>query len=69
MRDGYFRRLWDFLTCTDLSLKEAEIGIGEDVASLVVEMKTRPTFRAKIRGIVAENLHSFWKRRAESCKN
>ncbi len=58
LREGYLRRFWDWMTRTEVDLSGAQFALP-DGASLVVEMKTRPTLRKKVREIVANHLSSF----------
>jgi hypothetical protein len=58
LKDGYLVRLWDWPTTTDISLKEAKIGIS-DGASLLLEMRTRPGLRDRIRKLIGTYLPTF----------
>lgn len=58
LRDGYLKRFWQWLTTTEVKLTEAEFGVP-DVAQLVLEMKTRPSLRERIRQTVAANFTYF----------
>lgn len=58
LREGYPRRLWSWLTQTDVDLKGAQFELPAG-ASLVMEMKTRPTLRQRVREIVANHLSRF----------
>lgn len=55
--EGYLDRLWNWLTRTDVELKEAKVSLPH--ASLVMEMKTRETFRARVRRAVSTHLTEF----------
>ena len=61
LKDGYFKRLWNWLNTTDVDFSKAEFGV-KDSAKLVFEMKTRPTLRQKIRQTVASNFSVFVER-------
>jgi hypothetical protein len=56
--EGYMIRLWNWLTQTNVQLKEAEFSIP-GVSTLVAEMKTRPTLRTRVRETIAGNLSQF----------
>ncbi len=58
LEDGYLTRFWDWLTRTDVELGKAEYTIPAG-PKLVVEMKTRPKLRQKVRAAVAANLTTF----------
>lgn len=58
LKDGYFERLWNWLTETDVNFKQAEFGV-KDSAKLVFEMKARPTLRQKVREGIASNFSAF----------
>ncbi len=58
LKDGYLRRLGDWLQRTDVTLSSAEFGDG-DLVKLVLEMKTRESVRQRIRAIVASHLTTF----------
>jgi hypothetical protein len=60
MGEGYTRRLWNWLTKTDVMLSEAEFAVP-DVASLTVELKTRPSLRQRVRMTLAAYLSRFLK--------
>jgi hypothetical protein len=55
MREGVFQRIWNTLTRTDVELNKAELAVP-DVGRLVVEMKTRPSLRARVRVAVGNQL-------------
>ena len=57
-QDGYLPRLWNWLTKTDVTLTQAEFSIPNG-ASLVAEMKTRPSLREKVRTVIAVHLTTF----------
>ncbi|MFO0759215.1 MAG: hypothetical protein U0359_22175 [Byssovorax sp.] len=61
LRDGPMRRLWTWLSRTDVTLTGAEFGLGGDDASakLALELKTRQTVRQKIRAVVSAHLRQF----------
>jgi hypothetical protein len=48
MNEGVFRRIWNLLTRTDVELSKAELAVPE-VGRLVVELKTRPSLRERVR--------------------
>jgi len=58
LKDGYLTRLWDWVSNTDLDLKGGDLKVG-DAAKLNVELKTRPTLRAKVRSVIAAHLPRF----------
>lgn len=61
LRDGAMRRLWNWLSRTDLEFTRIEWGYSADQMSgkLVSELKTRPVVREKVRQIVAQHLSAF----------
>lgn len=58
MESGYFRRLWDWLTHTDVTLTTLEYNV-EQVGKIVAELKTRPTLRQQFRQTVGSQLNRF----------
>jgi hypothetical protein len=58
IQDGYLKRIWTWLTHTDLSLKNASVGLATG-ASLTLEMKTRPDFRKQVRERAANRFTLF----------
>lgn len=59
LEDGYAKTLWNWLTRTDLAIGDkAEFNIPS-AGKLVVEMKTRPTFRQQVRKAVAAHFSRF----------
>ena len=54
---GYLRRFWDFLTRTEVDLKE--IGFEAYGASLMLELKNNPTFREKVGSALALRFQAF----------
>ncbi|MEW6752188.1 MAG: hypothetical protein AB1505_14575 [Candidatus Latescibacterota bacterium] len=58
LEEGYLQRLWTWLQRTDFDLGKAEYAIPEG-PKLVVEMRTRPTLRARVRAAVAAHLTTF----------
>lgn len=56
--DGYLARLWGWLSKTDLELTRSEFKVS-DVGKLIVEMKTRPSLRQRVRETVAAHLTTF----------
>ena len=55
MKEGFFKRIWGFLTKTDATLKEAKFKLG-NVAELVFEMRSRAGLRDRVRDVVASHL-------------
>ena len=55
MSEGVFRRIWSHLTRTDVELGKGELSVPE-LGKLVIEMKTRPTLRARVRNAVGNHL-------------
>ncbi len=58
LTNGYLTRFWHWLQATDVNLGKAEFTL-QDVGKLVLELKTRPSFRQRVRELVAANLTSF----------
>ena len=58
MREGYLERFWNWVTETDVDLKQGQLAVG-DPLKLVVELKTRPSLRARVRATVASYLSKF----------
>lgn len=58
MTEGYFTRLWNWLTRTDVELNKGEFTIP-DGPKLVFEMRSRPSLRTKVRSIIASHLSTF----------
>lgn len=58
LSEGYLTRLWNWLVKTDIELQKAEYSIPGG-PKLVGEMKTRPSLRARVRGIIAAHLSTF----------
>ncbi|MCA9683741.1 MAG: hypothetical protein KC431_23035 [Myxococcales bacterium] len=58
MRDGYFKRLWHYLTTTEVEFKQAQFTVAEGV-DLVAELKTREPLRKKVRETIGRNLNGF----------
>jgi len=58
LREGYLARFWTWLTQTDIGLKETQFALPTG-ASLVMEMKTRPSLRERVRTVVANHLSRF----------
>ena len=58
MQEGYLTRFWNWITTTDINLKQAEFAVA-DKAKLVVELKDRPSLRAQVRRSVAAHLPRF----------
>jgi len=61
LQDGYGKRFWNWLNRTDVTLSSVEVGVEAQVVEgkIVTEMRTRPTLRQRIRGIITANLTSF----------
>ncbi len=55
MKEGFFRRVWTFLTETDVTLTEARFSL-ENVAELTFEMRSRASLRKQVREVVASHL-------------
>jgi hypothetical protein len=55
MREGVLSRIWRYLTRTDVEIGRGELSVPE-VGKLVIEMKTRPTLRARVRAAVVNHL-------------
>lgn len=64
MKEGYLRRLWNWLSKTDVVLSGAEFAVP-DGASLTVELKTRPSLRQRVRATLAAYLSQFLKEATE----
>ncbi len=58
LQDGWLTRLWSWLSRTDVELGKGQYKIPGG-PSLVVELKTRPTLRQRMRQTVAQNLAHF----------
>ncbi len=58
LEDGYAKRLWTWLTRTDVSLDELKLTPDQQIG-LVLEMKTRPTLRQRIRSTLAQHFSTF----------
>jgi len=58
MKEGYFLRLWNWLNRTDVELNKAEFAVP-DVGKLIVELKTRPSLRQRVRQTIAAYLTAF----------
>ena len=59
--DGYGSRFWSWLNRTDVTLASVEAGVQAQVVEgrIVAEMRTRPTLRQRVRGIISANLTGF----------
>ncbi|HET9625165.1 MAG TPA: hypothetical protein VFP84_27545 [Kofleriaceae bacterium] len=55
MSEGVFRRIWNHLSRTDVELGKGELSVPE-LGKLVIEMKTRPSLRARVRAAVGNHL-------------
>lgn len=55
---GFFKRIWDRLRAVDPSFK-AEISLVDGPGKLVVEMKSNPRFRQRVRDVIAGHLTEF----------
>jgi hypothetical protein len=64
MKEGYTRRLWNWLSKTDVALSGAEFAVA-DAANLTVELKTRPSLRQRVRATLATYLSQFLKEAAD----
>ena len=60
MVEGYAARFWNWLTKTDVTINDASYDAGSSV-SLVMQMKTQPTLRQRVRQVVSEHLSAFLK--------
>jgi hypothetical protein len=58
LEQGYLRRLWDWLTHTDVVFTEMEFGVSK-VGKLSVELQTRPPLRRRFRETVGAHLSRF----------
>jgi hypothetical protein len=58
MQEGYLKRFWNWITQTDVALTQAQFTVA-DPAKLVIELKTRPSLRARVRAAVASYLSRF----------
>lgn len=61
---GYTRRFFDFLTKTEVDLKE--IGFEAYGAALMLELKNNPTFRQKVESALALRFQSFAREATET---
>jgi hypothetical protein len=70
LKDTKLKRFWNWLTETDVELKglEANVGVKASVpeiaeasigAKVMIGLKTRPTLRQRVRGILDNQVHSF----------
>jgi len=60
LEEGYHERFWNWVKNTDVHLQKSDLTIPS-VGKLALEMKTRPSFRKKVRNIVAANFSRFIK--------
>ncbi|HSP77285.1 MAG TPA: hypothetical protein VLQ93_02060 [Myxococcaceae bacterium] len=60
MQEGYFRRLWSWLSQTDIELGKGEFAVPE-VGKLLLELKTRPSLRERVRKTISTSLSRFLK--------
>lgn len=58
MKDSSGRRFINWITRTDIELKEANLGAG-DLGQLVLEMKTQETLRQRVRRVVGAHMSAF----------
>ncbi len=58
MQDGYFKRLFDWLTTTDVQFTKGEFAIPSG-PKLVAEMRLRPALRKRVRSFLASNLGRY----------
>lgn len=58
LREGYLKRLWSWLTTTEVGAPQFEVSLT-DSTKLLLEMRANPTFRQQVRQIVARNLTAF----------
>ena len=69
MQSGYLSRFWHWLTTTDVSLTQigAKVGLGvagvpvKPEANVVLNMKSTPSFRQRVRVAVGNQLNAFLK--------
>jgi len=57
MQEGYLARFSNWLALTDVTVKQ--LSVGDKPTNLVLEMKTRPSFREQVRSIVEGRLTTF----------
>jgi hypothetical protein len=55
MSEGVLGRIWRYLMRTDVEIGRGELSVA-DVGKLVIELKTRPTLRARVRAAVVNHL-------------
>ena len=58
MQQGYLSRFWHWVTETDVEFRGGDLKVDDSV-KLVVELKTRPSLRARVRQFVAARLYPF----------
>jgi hypothetical protein len=58
MRESYLERFWNWLKDTDVDIKQGQLAVADPV-KLVVELKTRPSLRTRVRQAVASHLSRF----------
>jgi hypothetical protein len=58
LQEGYLTRLWNWLTATDVELKNVEFAVPS-AAKLLAELKTRPSLRHRVRSTIAAHLTRF----------
>lgn len=58
MDAGYGRRLWDWLTRTDVTFSKVEFAV-ERVGKLTAELQTRPNLRQRFRDTIGAHLNRF----------
>ena len=58
MAEGFFKRLWHWVTRTDVEFQSLQLNVGE-VGKLSAELKTRSTLRQRFRKTVGANFNRF----------
>lgn len=58
MQEGYLRRLWTWLSKTDIELNKVEFAVP-DAGKLALELKTRPSLRQRVRATLGAYLSRF----------
>lgn len=57
-QEGYLGRLWHFLTTTEVEFGKGELTVP-GAPALVAELRTRPSFRERVRKVVAGHTDEF----------
>jgi hypothetical protein len=58
MQQGYLSRFWHWITTTEVELKGGDFKVADPI-KLVVELKSRPSLRARVRQFVSARLPRF----------